>query len=153
MGTTIRCGLLVSLSVLAAYGQSLSCRLEDATIASNEGGRLAIERTGVNWKRIEYHIVGKKAVALVYKDAENVGTKVNPQQRDELLVAENTPTRVVLMSQASGNAALNLIVDVIFPKAGNGFGYFVSDYGGGLGSFNAAKLYLLRCRNSSTTIP
>lgn len=131
-----------------AYGQSYSCSPEHVTFAGNTTAGPKIEKTTVNWKRIDYHIVDKKAVSMTYKNPNDPSTKINPTQRDELAVLENSPEKVVLLGGTMASP-LTLTVDVIFPQDGNGYTFYVSDYPKVLGQselMNVSKLYVLKCK-------
>lgn len=142
--------LVLSFLILSheAYGQSYSCSPEHVTLVRNTVSGPKVEKTEVNWKRIDYHIVDKKAVLMTYKNPNDPTTKINPIQRDEAVVFENSPEKVVMLSGSMGSP-LNLTVDVIFPQDGNGYSYNVSDYPKMLGKselINLSKLYVLKCK-------
>ena len=121
---------IVFIALISAhnvYGQSFSCTPEHVTFASNGGSISTVEKTTVNWKRIDYHIVDKKAIAMTYKNIDDPLTNINPTQRDELSVLEASPDKVVMMGGKMANP-MWLTVDVIFPKDGNGYSFYVSDY-------------------------
>lgn len=131
-----------------AYGQSYSCSPEHVTFAGNTTSGPKVEKTTVNWKRIDYHIIDKKAVSMTYKNPNDPTTRINPIQRDELAVFENSPEKVVMLG-GSMASPLTLTVDVIFPQDGNGYSFYVSDYPKMLGNFeltNVSKLYVLKCK-------
>ena len=131
-----------------AYGQSYSCSPEHVTFAGNTASGPKVEKTNVNWKRIDYHIVDKKAILMTYKNPNDPATKINPIQRDEVVVLENSPEKIVMFG-GSMASPLNLTVDIIFPQDGNGFSYYVSDYPRMLGKselINVSKLYVLKCK-------
>jgi len=131
-----------------AHGQSYSCSPEHVTFAGNTTSGPKIEKTNVNWKRIDYHIVDKKAVSMTYKDPNDPATKINPTQRDELTVLENSPTKIVMLGGTMANP-LHLTLDVIFPQDGNGYTFYVSDYPKMLAKSelsNVSKLYVLKCK-------
>ena len=88
-----------------AYAQSYSCSPEHVTFAGNTTSGPKIEKTNVNWKRIDYHIVDKKAVSMTYKNPNDPATKINPTQRDELVVLENSPGKVVMLGGVNGKSA------------------------------------------------
>lgn len=131
-----------------AYGQSYSCSPEHVTFAGNTTSGPKVEKTNVNWKRIDYHIVDKKAVSMTYKNPNDPTTRINPIQRDESVVLENSPEKVVMLG-GSMASPLNLTVDVIFPQDGNGYSFYVSDYPKMIGKSeltNVSKLYVLKCK-------
>ena len=141
------------LSAHSAYGQSFSCTPEHVTFASNGGSISTVEKTTVNWKRIDYHVVDKTAIAMTYKNIDDPLTNINPTQRDELSVLEASPDKVVMMGGKMANP-MWLTVDVIFPKDGNGYSFYVSDYPktsmpGNSELVNLSKLYLLKCKDIS----
>lgn len=132
------------------YAQSFRCTPEHVTFASNGGSMSTVEKTTVNWKRIDYHIDGKTAVAVTYKNLDDPATKINPALADEMIVLENSPDRVILI-QKKLTDMMELTVDVIFPKDGNGYTFFVSDYPktrmpGKSELVNLSKLYMLKCQ-------
>ena len=140
--------LFLLLSVQHAYGQSFSCTPEYVTFAANTTSGPKIEKTTVNWKRIDYHIIDKKAVSMTYKNPNDPATKINPTQRDELTVLESSPEKVVMLG-GSMASPLTLTLDVIFPQDGNGYTFYVSDYPKMLGKSeltNLSKLYVLKCK-------
>ncbi len=144
------------LSAHSAYGQSFSCTPEHVTFASNGGSISTVEKTNVNWKRIDYHIVDNTAVAITYKNIDDPATSINPTQRDEMSVLENLPDKIVLMKKKITDM-MELTVDVIFPQDGNGYTFYVSDYPktrmpGKSELVNLSKLYMLKCKNISTAI-
>ena len=141
------------LSAYNVYGQSFSCTPDHVTFASNGGSISTVEKTTVNWKRIDYHIVDKAAVAMTYKNINDPATNINPTQRDELAVIENLPDKVVMMGGKMATP-MWLTVDVIFPKDGNGYSFYVSDYPktrmpGKSELVNLSKLYMLKCKGIS----
>lgn len=152
------CFIIFLLAVLSAhnvYGQSFSCTPEHVTFASNGGSMSTVEKTTVNWKRIDYHIVNNIAVAITYKNLDDPATSINPTQRDELSVLENSSDKVVLMG-SKFTSPMWLTVDVIFPKDGNGYSFYVSDYPktrmpGKSELVNLSKLYMLKCKVISKT--
>jgi hypothetical protein len=140
--------LFLLLSVHDSYGQSFSCTPEHVTFAGNTTSGPKIEKTTVNWKRIDYHIIDKKAVSMTYKNPNDPATKINPTQREELAVLENSPEKVVMLG-GSMASPLTLTLDVIFPQDGNGYTFYVSDYPKMLGKSeltNVSKLYVLKCK-------
>lgn len=146
--------ILVVLSAHDVYGQLISCSPEHVTFASNGGSVFSVEKTTVNWKRIDYHIVDKKAAAMAYKDINHPATNINPLQRDELSVLENTPDKIVMIGGLGKNPTA-ITLDVIFPQDGNGYTFYVSDYPktglpGKSELINLSKLYMLKCKNIST---
>ena len=151
--------LLVSILLFSdvdAYGQSFSCTPEDVTFAGNTTSGLKIEKTTVNWKRIDYHVLDKKAVSMTYKDPKDAATKINPAQREELTVLESSSERVVMLGGQTTNP-LALTVDVIFPLDGNGYSFYVSDYPkthspGKSELINLSKLYVLKCKDISKAV-
>ena len=141
------------LTSRAFGGQSLSCFPEHVTFASNGGSVNTVEKTTVNWKRIDYHIVDNAAIAMTYKDVNDPATNINPIQRDELAVIEASSDKVVLMG-GKMDSPMWLTVDVIFPKDGNGYSFYVSDYPKTLKPdksdlVNLSKLYMLKCKDIS----
>jgi hypothetical protein len=149
--------IFAAVSAHNAYGQSISCTPEHVTFASNGGSVFSVEKTTVNWKRIDYHIVDKKAVTMTYKDINNPATDINPLQREELSVLENTPDKIVMMSGLGKNPTA-ITVDVIFPQDGNGYSFYVSDYpktglSGKSELVNLSKLYMLKCKDISKATP
>lgn len=131
----------------AAYSQSYSCSPEHVTLAANTTSRPEVESTTVNWKRIDYHIIGKRAVAMTFKDPNDPANKINPTQRDELTVLERSREKVVMLG-GSMASPLSLTLDVIFPQDRNGYSFYVSDYPKVLGQTewnNVSKLYVLKC--------
>jgi hypothetical protein len=147
--------IVAVLSAYNAYGQSFSCTPEHVTFASNGGSLSTVEKTTVNWKRIDYHIVDKSAVAITYKNLDDPATSINPTQRDELTVLENLPDKVVMMKKKIDDM-MELTVDVIFPKDGNGYSFYVSDYPkkrmpGKSELVNLSKLYMLKCKDISNS--
>jgi hypothetical protein len=140
--------LFFLLLSLKAYGQSYSCSPEHVTFAGSTTSGPKIEKTNVNWKRIDYHIIDKKAVSMTFKNPNDPETKINPFQRDELVVLKNSPEEVVMLG-GSMTSPLTLTLDVIFPQDGNGYAFYVSDYSktwskGKLK--NLSKLYVLKCQ-------
>lgn len=151
--------LKVSLIVLVAVllggnvfaGTSISCTPEHVTFASNGGSVNKVEKTSVSWKRIDYLIVNESAVAMTYKDVNDPATNINPIQRDEMAVINNSPDKIVLMG-GKMDSPMWLSVDVIFPKEGNGYSFYVSDYPKSLTPdkselVNLSKLYMLKCKD------
>jgi len=135
------------------YGQSFSCTPDHVTFASNGGSVNTVEKTTVNWKRIDYHIVDNAAVAMTYKDVNDPATGINPTQRDEMAVIINSPDKIVLMG-GKMDSPMWLTVDVIFPQDGNGYSFYVSDYPKTMASgnselLNLSKLYMLKCKDIS----
>jgi hypothetical protein len=140
--------LFFLLLPLKAHGQSYSCSPEHVTFAGNTTSGPKIERTSVNWKRIDYYIIDKKAVSMTYKNPNDPATKINPTQREELAVLENSPEKVVMLGGSMANP-LTLTLDVIFPQEGNGYTFYVSDYPKMLPKSelnNVSKLYVLKCK-------
>ena len=148
--------LIIIVAALSAHdvnGQSISCTPEHVTFASNGGSVLSVEKTTVNWKRIDYHIVDKKAVAMTYKDINDPATNINPVQKDELSVLENSPDKIVMIGGLMKNPT-EITLDVIFPQDGNGYTFYVSDYPktrlpGKSELVNLSKLYMLKCKDIS----
>jgi hypothetical protein len=123
------------------------------TFASNGGSIFSVEKTTVNWKRIDYNIVDQKAVVMTYKDINDPATNINPNQRDELSVLENSPDKIVMMGGLKKNPT-EIMLDVIFPQDGNGYSFYVSDYPktrlpGKSELVNLSNLYMLRCKDIS----
>ena len=134
---------------LNAYGQSYSCSPEHVTFAGNTMAGFKIEKTKVNWKRIDYHIVGEKAVTMTYKDPDDPATKINPTQREELAVLEHSPERIIMLGGSMTRRPLNLTLDVIFPQDESGYTFYVSDYPKMFPKSelkNVSKLYVLKCK-------
>lgn len=150
----IKVCLIAFVSFLTAhnvFGQTLSCTPEHVTFASNGGSINMVEKTSVNWKRIDYHIVDNTAIAMTYKNVNDPATNINPTQRDELKVIENLPDKIVLMG-GKMDSPMWLTVDVIFPIDGNGYTFYVSDYPktrmpGKSDLVNLSKLYMLKCKD------
>ena len=140
--------ILLLLISASAYGQSFSCSPEHVTLASHTSSGPYVEPTTTNWKRIDYHILGEKAVSMTYKHPDDPLTKINPLQREEHVVLEASPEKVILLA-ATAAAAFSFTVDVIFPKDGNGYTFNVSDYPKFIPNHNLnnlSKLYVLKCR-------
>lgn len=141
--------IVIMLSASNIYGgTSISCTPQHITIASNVS---EAEETTINWKRIDYHIVGDTAVVMIYKNVNDPRTKINPIQRDELVVIHNDSDKIVLMS-APDDDIMNVMTDVIFPKEGNGYSFYASNYPKSLYGDkselkNVAKLYMLKCKD------
>jgi hypothetical protein len=145
--------IVSALSVYDVYGQTISCTPEYVTFASNGGSVLSVEKTTVSWKRIDYHIVDKKAVAITYKEINEPATSIDPLQRDELSVLENSPDKIVMMGGLMKNPT-EITLDVIFPQDGNGYAFYVSDYPktrlpGKSELVNLSTLYMLKCKDIS----
>ena len=151
------CFLPVLFSLLSAhdaYGQSFSCTPEHVTQASNTTSGFNVEKTTVNWKRIDYHVIDNKAVSMTYKDPKDPATNINPTQRDELTVLESSPEKVIMLGGSMVNP-LALTLDVIFPQDGNGYTFYVSDWPKMLGKSkptNTSKLYVLKCEDISKAV-
>jgi hypothetical protein len=130
-----------------SFAQSFSCTPERVTFASNGGSVSTVEETKVNWSNIVYHISGETAVAMTYKNPNDISAKINPKQTDELTVIQNSENQIVMLGGKFGNP-MWMTTDVIFPKDGNGYSFYVSDYpksrGGEL--INLSKLYMLKCK-------
>lgn len=151
--------ILYFLTFIAVFysrvsAQDFMCFPEYVTFASNGGSVLTVEKTTVNWDRIDYHINGNTAMATTYKESEHAATKLNPSNTDEMTVLENTSDRIVLIRKKVTDI-LSLTVDVLFPKDGNGYSFYVSDYpkikmGGKSDLINLSKLYMLKCQPIST---
>ena len=118
---------IIVLTAYNVYGQSFSCTPESIILASNDGSNSTVEKTTVNWKRIDYHILDNTAIATTYKDINDPATGVNPTQRDELAIIEISPDKIVMMGGKMASP-MWLTVDVIFPKDDNGYSFYVSDY-------------------------
>jgi hypothetical protein len=145
--------IVAALSAYDIYGQTISCTPEYVTFASNGGSIFSVEKTTVNWKRIDYNIVDQKAVVMTYKDINDPATNINPNQRDELSVLENSPDKIVMMGGLKKNPT-EIMLDVIFPQDGNGYSFYVSDYPktrlpGKSELVNLSNLYMLRCKDIS----
>ena len=140
--------LLLSCNV---YAESIECTPEHVTFASNGGSVFTVEKTTVNWDRIVYQINDDNtATASTFKNPNHATTKINPSQTDEMIVLENSPDRIVLM-QKKVSDMMHLTVDVLFPKDGNGYSFYVSDYPktrmpGKSELVNLSKLYMLNCQ-------
>ena len=153
MGKILIFVCIALLSAHSAYGQSFSCTPEHVTFASNGGSISTVEKTTVKWKRIDYHVVDKTAIAMTYKNIDDPRTNINPTQRDELAVIEASPDKIFMMGGKMASP-MWLTVDVIFPKDGNGYSFYVSDYPKTLMSdkselINLSKLYMLKCKDIS----
>ena len=142
--------MFVILFSSISFAQSFSCSPEHVTFASNGGSINTVEKTNVNWETIVYHISGQSAVAMTYKNKNDLGAKINPTQTDELTVIHNSKDQIVMLGGKFGNP-MWLTTDVIFPKDGNGYSFYVSDYPktrsvNGKGLINLSKLYMLKCK-------
>ena len=147
-------GLL--LPSASSYGQSYSFSPENVTFAGNYAGnksRPYVETTTVNWKEVEFRISGEKAVSITYKDPDAPETEINPSEKQEHMVLENSPHRVVMITMKSLGypPAFHLTVDVIFPEDGNGFAFYVSDYPKWVSGHKlngVSKLYVYKCKGA-----
>ena len=147
---TLATMIFVVLFSSISFAQSFSCSPENVTFASNGGSINKVEKTTVNWETIVYHISGESAVAMTYKNKNDLATKINPTQTDELAVIQNSENQIVMLGGKFGNP-MWLTTDVIFPKDGNGYSFYVSDYPksrsvNGEGLINLSKLYMLKCK-------
>lgn len=145
---------MVMTAVSGANAQSYRCAPEHVTFAGHKRDGVSVEKTTVNWKTIEYHISGKSAVLVFHKDSDKPETTLNPQTHEEALVLENTPEKIVMLS----NKASELTLDVIYPQDGNGYSVYVSDYpkrmfGGNAEIVSLSKLYLLKCEDTFRARP
>lgn len=133
---------------LGANAQSFSCTPEHVTFAGRTKSGITVETTTVNWNRLDYHIVDKKVVLMTYKDTKNPTTTLNPLQREDGIVVENSPERIVMLTGLGSDVTM----DVIFPEDGAGYSFYASDYPkrmhAGKGELiNISKLYVLRCKD------
>lgn len=142
--------IILALFESISFAQSFICTPEHVTFASNGGSINTVEETKVNWSNIVYHVSGETAVAMTYKNQNDISAKINPIQTDELTVIQNSQDKIVLLGGNFGSP-MWLTTDVIFPKDGNGYSFYVSDYPKtrmpkGSGLVNLSKLYMLKCK-------
>ena len=151
MKTKIFCITFIILALYSSvFAQSFKCTPEHVVFASNGGSIFTVEKTTVSWKRIDYHINGDTAFAITYENLDDPATDVNSSFKDEMIVLENSPDRIILMKKKVTDM-MELTVDVIFPKDGNGYTFYVSDYPktrmlGKSDLKNLSKLYMLKCQ-------
>ena len=139
--------LLITLIGSHSFAQSFNCKPQRVTFASNGGSMNTVEETSVNWSNIIYHITGETAVAMTFKDPDALATKANPTQVDQLAVIKKSEDQIVMLG-GNFEDTMWLTTDVIFPKDGNGYSFYVSDYPKSIGGdlINLSKLYMLKCK-------